>query len=245
MNTRRNPLNSDNPMKQPLLHLVVLVLMSSFSTTSFADTIVNTFPALSHPGFGADSFGTSASGDVRAVGEKFTTYREYSQITGEVLLFNPGGPGYDLFPMVSFSIVADDAGIPGGILATTSFNLVNPNLDPIKYDLAFSGLGLQDATNYWLVASSSAIGNTPSWVISTHFFESSQTAINRNGTWDEFIFNSAGFALFGTVNGDPIDNGLGPTPAFSTPEPSTLVFLGSSLALLAAWQWKRRGIPLA
>lgn len=222
---------------------VLALLLSLISAPSFADTIVNTLPVDTTGGYGGYWFGTSAFNDTYVVAERFTTYRDFSQITGEALLstnFVTGGTNQ--FPTVSFSLVADNAGIPGSALSTTSVTLTNTA--PTLYSMAFTNLILGDATSYWLVASSNAVGDPgqtgpATWVKSSAFYEGGQTALNLNGTWAEFLNFSTGFALFGTETGDPINNGSGP---ITVPEPSSLFLLGSGIAMLAGF---RRKLPPA
>ena len=142
---------------------------------------------------------------------------------------------------VSFAVVADDGGLPGGVLST--FDLTLTTALAQTYELLFQGLSLVDDQTYWLIASSSAIaygdgsdnccsGAVPIWLIADDSYGGPLAYSENSGPWlDEN--RSFRFAVDGTLIGDSIANGDGPLPRpLPVHEPDTLALLGLALASL-------------
>jgi hypothetical protein len=214
-------------MRHAAFAILLLTTLAS-ANLAFADTVFSTIQNPCGCGFWfGTGNGTPPTVGTYVISSEFTAVRDYSNITGQAFMYVITGS----LPLdVTLSLEADNGGLPTGpVLASTTFLLpVAPLLaGPINF--SFSGLTLNDGSNYWLTASSDAVAspgevNLPDWLAANTTFGTIDA--NLNGVDNVNTGESMSYALFGTVTGDPIPNGdpfiLPPPPVF-LPEPSTLL----------------------
>jgi hypothetical protein len=221
-----------NHRRFTLSSAALLTILLTLTSVAHADIVVTTLSDPLPPFAGGDYIGTIV--DTYMVADEFTTYRQYGDITAQVELLPLGGIGS---PTLSFSIMADDNGTPGTTLDTTAVTLTNAAA--ALYTLTFSSsLILQDATSYWLVASSSAVDIVPIWVVTRDF--TGGALLNLNGQWGGSAIpfsDRSVFAINGTTLGDPILNGDVPNlqaqpQAESVPESASIELLLAGLTTI-------------
>jgi hypothetical protein len=230
------------------------ILVFARPVPAFADPIVSTLPPRSLDGWfwiGTIDTGGGPDGLNRTlVAQTFQTYRDYSQVTGSVLLLATGGlttlEGQPL--TVSFALASNAGGQPGTVLASTDVTLNVAGF--AVYQLPFQSVSLLDGQTYWLIASSTTVhtaagGGLPTWMSSNKY--GGDMAYSQNsGPWT-FLNQSFAFSMDGTVTGDSVSNGdpivnpdLLDPPVQAIPEPTVLLALLGVVPAALAIRRKRK-----
>lgn len=240
--------------------LVAVVAFTSATTPpSRASVIASTLPVDTSIGYGGFYIGAYDIGptgpyvgpdglDRIVVAQSFGAFRDYTDISGEVLLAGICSQCTNIYtadglaPALTLALMT---GGPGGpTLAATSFLPVG---NAATYQFSFSGIDLIDGDTYWLVASSNLLaygfgsanccsGSVPIWVTSP-IWGGAMAYSQNSGPWVG-LNRSMAFAMYGTVTGDSIANGDGVLP-----EPTTLALVGAAVLGVAATRRRKLAAP--
>ncbi len=198
--------------KTLVLSVLMLVVFGLAAISNAAINYNNGAPTIDNGhGIGssatADDFAIASGGTVRSVGFYFQNYN--------------GITGWD--QQVTYSFLADSAGAPGGVLASSSAQNVTPTLSSypwccgggnawlVEFDLASDFLAAP-GTTYWLQLTGAG-GPNPWWVTAS-------AAGAGNGRTDGYT-NGYEFAFYLS------DSNIGQIQ--NVPEPATIIFLGLGL----------------
>lgn len=198
-------------MKQPILRIVLGLgsVFSLFASTASA-TNVDLYNNLAATSYGNDNIGSYGS-----LADSFSTGSTGFHFTSLTLFLDVASPSTGT---ITASLLSDSSTSPGTTLETIG-TLSETGLTGPFADYSFSTAYLLAAnTRYWIELSDSDNGGFWSW----------STDVSGTGVGNEFFANQGG--VFANNPNGPYQMQVSGIP---TPEPGTLVLMGSGLLTLA------------
>ena len=210
----------NNAQRKSFVFLCGLLLSALPSTSALADAVFSTFgpgQTYTHIGYGV---GLAFNGEILVWANVFNP-TETVPLTDVVL------PAYWISgttnsPLTVY-IESASLGVPSGTILDTLSQVGTLSTTPGLFDFVCSSRSELDAgTQYFLVVKNSDGTNFDDWMVTSFIADSAlnNTTGSLTGPWRrDFSLNLGAFE----VNGTP------PAPAATTPEPSSLILLGTGL----------------